>query len=75
MSFTNLLVPKSAGLSLELGEHAFGSLKSSAGLIRDPKMLPGRGVPLPTAYMRKKENKSACRMGRADGGAAANRTM
>ncbi len=42
MSFTNLLLPKSAGLNLELGEDAFGSLKSSTGILRDPKMLRER---------------------------------
>ena len=42
MSVTNLVVPKSAGLTLELGEHAFGSLKSSADNIGKPKMLLGR---------------------------------
>jgi hypothetical protein len=42
VSVTNLVVPKSAGLTLELGEHAFGSLKSSADNIGKPKMLLGR---------------------------------
>jgi Phytanoyl-CoA dioxygenase (PhyH) len=42
VSFTNLLLPKSAGLNLELGEDAFGSLKSSADIICDPKMLRER---------------------------------
>ncbi|HYY26832.1 MAG TPA: phytanoyl-CoA dioxygenase family protein [Chthoniobacterales bacterium] len=42
MSVTSLFVPKSAGLNLDLGEDAFGSLESSANIIDDQKLLRER---------------------------------
>jgi len=42
MSLANSFSPTSAGLSLELGDHAFGLLKSSAGIMGNPKALRER---------------------------------